>query len=145
MARAPFTDYQTTIKPAWIDYNNHLNDAAYALVLAEANEIFLATLDLSEDYRKQSGASLYTVDLHITYRAEVKGSDTLVAESVITELTPKKLRLETKLIRSDQTIAAIGTNLYLHYDTNVSAVTPMPDKQFELAKAWLRDEQISES
>jgi acyl-CoA thioester hydrolase len=132
-----FSEYQTDIKPEWIDFNAHLNDAAYALVLSQANELFFASIDLSESYRRTTGASPYTVDLHIAYRSEVKSDELLRAHSRIIELSPKKIRVHTELIKRDGTVAAVGTVLYLHYDSKVGAVTPMPDAQLALAQAWL--------
>lgn len=137
MSTVPFAQYTTDIKPEWIDYNKHLNDAYYAIVLSAANELFCDHLGLSADYRNETGAALYTVDLHIEYLAEVKSDDEIRAESIITELGTKKIRMRTELIRRDGSIAAVGTVLYLHFDSNVKAVTPLPDSKFSAAQQWL--------
>lgn len=141
MTAQVFSEYSTTIKPEWIDYNRHLNDAAYAQVLTLANEEFLDRIELGVDYRNETGASVYTVDLHIKYQAEVHGDATLNARTVISDLGAKKMRVRTELVRDDGVVAAVGTILYLHYDNNVKGVTPFPEEKLAIAQPWV-DETI---
>src|SRR5260370_29523552 len=84
-ARPPselFARYKTEVREEWIDYNGHLNDAGYALVLSEANEVLLADLGLSEDYRARTGRATYTVESHIRDLAEAHLVDELEAPSL---------------------------------------------------------------
>ncbi|HEX7404720.1 MAG TPA: thioesterase family protein [Candidatus Nanopelagicaceae bacterium] len=122
--------YETEIRPDWIDYNEHMNDSAYAIVLSEANEEFLKFANIGSDYRSVTGCALYTVEAHIFYLAEVHQSDALHARTCIVELNEKKIRLKTELIRRDGKLAARGEFLYLHFDQNVSSVKPFPDGVF---------------
>ena len=137
MTAQAFSEYTTAIKPEWIDYNHHLNDAAYAQVLTLANEEFLDHIELGVDYRNQTGASLYTVDLHISYQAEVHVDASLNARTVISELGTKKMRVRTELVRNDGVVAAVGTILYLHYDSNIKGVTPFPEDKLVTAQQWV--------
>lgn len=131
-----FTQFTTTIDPTWIDYNGHMNDAAYALALSLANESFLEHVDLSAAYRERTGRTMYTVDLHLAYLAEVHRSDTLSARIGITELAARKLRLSTELVRSDGTVAARGEVLYLHYDQASGSVVPFSAEQSAGLAQW---------
>lgn len=140
MAATSFSEFRTAIDPAWIDYNEHLNDAAYAIVLTRANEALLEHLEMGAEYRKVTGRSLYTVDLHLTYRSEVGADETLQAHSVVVELGAKKLRVETSLVKRDGTVAAVGTVLYLHYDGTAKAVTVFSQQQLDAIAQWLRSD-----
>ena len=131
-----FTAFSTRIDPSWIDYNGHMNDAAYAAALSLANEAFLESIDLSADYRARTGRTMYTVDLHLAYLAEVHHDDTLTARTAVAELGAKKVRLATELVRSDGSIAARGEVLYLHYDQHAAAVVPFSDEQSRSLAAW---------
>lgn len=131
-----FTDFTTSIDTTWIDYNGHMNDAAYALALSQANEAFLEHVDLSAAYRERTGRTMYTVDLHIVYLAEVHGSDSLTACIGITELAARKLRLSTELVRSDGTVAARGEVLYLHYDQTSATVVAFSIEQSAGLEHW---------
>lgn len=127
--------YKTDIKPAWIDYNEHMNDSAYAIVLTEANEEFLKLGNIGSSYRSTTGCTMYTVEAHIFYLAEVHQSDSLQARTWIGELGPKKLKLTTELIRRDGKIAARGEFLYLHFDQHTSSVIPFPAEVFAFLSA----------
>lgn len=122
-----FSQYSTAVLAGWLDYNEHMNDAAYALALGAANEAFLDFAQIGAAYREQTGATMYTVEAHIYYLAEVHSNDRLRAETNIGELGAKKLRLVTTLIRNDGKPVARGEFLYLHYDQTAQKVIPFPN------------------
>jgi acyl-CoA thioester hydrolase len=126
---AAFTAYRDQVRPEWLDYNGHLNDASYAIVLTAAHELLLEHLGLSAAYRESHQASMFTVELHLHYLAEVSAGQTLTASTVVTEADHKRLRLRSELY-ADQTLAATGDCLYLHVDTNAGRTAPLPpDRQ----------------
>lgn len=117
------------MRAEWIDYNGHLNDAGYAVVLSEANEVLLDHLGMSAEYRAATGRALYTAECHIRYLAESKLGDVLSAASMLVSADPKRLRVHTLLSRADGVPIATGEHLYLHVDEASGAagrVTPMP-------------------
>jgi len=121
----------------WIDYNGHLNDAGYAILLSEANEVLLASLGLSVGYRKETGRALYTVECHIRYLAECRLGDRLAAASILVGADAKRLRVHTTLNRGDGTAVATGEHLYLHVDDELGKVTPMPSDRWAAVEALL--------
>lgn len=122
----PFRRYRGPVRAEWIDYNGHLNDAGYAVVLSEANEVLLAELGLSADYRAATGRAMYTAECHIRYLAEVTLGDVLSAASILVSADEKRLRVHTVLSRADGTPAATGEHLYLHVDEAAGGVRPLP-------------------
>jgi len=125
----PYARYRTEVREEWIDYNGHLHDAGYAIVLSEANEVLLAHLGLSEDYQAETGRALYTVESHIRYLAEAKRGDVIEAESLLVSADAKRLRLHTLLRRGDGTPVATGEYFYLHVDQAAGGVTAMPPER----------------
>jgi betainyl-CoA thioesterase len=123
---APFAAYSSEVRSEWLDYNGHMHDASYGIVLSEANEELFAALGLSADYRASTGASLYTVESHIRYLAEISLGQTLRATTVVMAADAKKMRLYTELLREDGQVAATGEFQYLHVDSALGATTPMP-------------------
>jgi acyl-CoA thioester hydrolase len=110
-----FDAYAVRVLDEWIDYNGHLTDSAYAIILSDANEDFLLSLGLSEGYRERTGRSMYTAECHITYRAEV-GRELVRASSRLVELRSKGIRVQTTLTREDGVEAAFGEHVYVHVD-----------------------------
>jgi len=128
--RRPFAAYSSDVRSEWLDYNGHMHDSSYGIVLSDANEQLFAALGLSVDYRASTGASLYTVESHIRYLEECSLGQTLRATTILVAADAKKVRLYTELVREDGRLAATGEFLYLHVDSALGATTPMPiDRQ----------------
>jgi acyl-CoA thioester hydrolase len=126
---APFTAYREEVRPEWLDYNGHLNDASYAIVLTRAHELLLEHLGLSAAYRESHEASMFTVEMHLRYAAEVSAGQTLTASTLVVDADHKRLRLHSELY-ADGELAATGECLYLHVDTAAGRTAPLPgDRQ----------------
>ena len=127
----PFTTYSTDVRSEWVDYNGHMNDAAYGIVMSEANEELLVALGLSAEYRATTGAALYTVESRIRYLAECSLGQTLRAATTVAGADAKKLRLHTELLADDGSPVATGDFLYLHVDAALGATAPIPDDRLD--------------
>ena len=117
-------DYRTDIQESLIDYNGHMTDAAYPVVFAAANELVFKEMDLSAEYRLRTGCTFYTVETHIYFHAEVLAGDQLRAETIVTEVTNKRIRMSTSLLRRDDVIAARAEYVYVHVNQSIGRVVP---------------------
>ena len=134
----PFSTYDVTVPAEWVDYNGHMHDASYVSALSDANEELFSALDLSADYRAETGASFYTVEYHVHYLAECSQGERLRASTLVVEADPKRLRLRTELVRGDGTVAATGESLYLHVDARAGGVRPLTGARYAAVEA-MRD------
>ena len=76
--------WREPVQDAWIDYNGHLSEPYYVLVFGHATDAVMDEIGLGADYREANDASLYTVEAHVRYLAEVApGSELEVRSSVI--------------------------------------------------------------
>ncbi|MGC4112155.1 MAG: thioesterase family protein [Nocardioides sp.] len=126
---AEFRAYREQVHPEWLDYNGHLNDSSYAVVLTRAHELLLEHLGLSAAYRESHQASMFTVEMQLTYVAEVTEGQTLTAATLVVDADHKRLRLRSELF-ADDVLAATGECLYLHVDTAAGRTAPLPaDRQ----------------
>ena len=126
---AQFTSYREEVRKEWLDYNGHLNDASYAIALTRAHELLLEHLGLSAGYRESHQASMFTVEMHLAYVAEVNAGQVLTAATRVVEADHKRLRLRSDLY-ADGVLAATGECLYLHVDTVAGHTAPLPaDRQ----------------
>src|SRR5207253_7398090 len=78
--------YQTAILPEWIDYNGHLRDAYYVLIVSLACDALMDRLRMDAAYRQRTLCTLYTLEMHIHYLHEVKVTDTARSEEHTSEL-----------------------------------------------------------
>jgi len=133
----PYARYRAEVPEEWIDYNGHLNDAGYAIVLGEANEVLLAHLGLSEAYRTDTGRAMYTAESHIRYLAEARPGDVIEAASLLVSADAKRMRVHTLLRRGDGVPIATGEYFYLHVDQAAGGVTAMPPDRWAAVDALL--------
>lgn len=67
--------YRTNVAPEWIDYNGHLRDAYYSLIVSLAVDALMDRLGLDEAYRTRTRCTLYTLEMHMHFLHEVKKTD----------------------------------------------------------------------
>ena len=67
--------YRTQVMPEWIDYNGHLRDAYYSLIVSLAADSFMDRIGLDEAYRTRTRCTLYTLEMHVHFLREVKQTD----------------------------------------------------------------------
>ncbi|MCV2869292.1 hypothetical protein OEW28_11720 [Defluviimonas sp. WL0002] len=51
--------YRTSVRPEWIDYNGHMQDAYYGLVFSHAVDAFQDEVGFDAAYRKATGCTTY--------------------------------------------------------------------------------------
>jgi len=69
--------YSTAIAPEWIDYNGHLRDAYYGLILSYACDALMDQVGLDAAYRRSTACTLYTLEQHMHFLHEVMQADQL--------------------------------------------------------------------
>ena len=83
--------WREPIRDEWIDYNGHLSEAYYVLVFGHATDAVMDAVGLGPAYREEARASLYTVEAHIRYLAEVPGRVAADVRSSVIGATDKLL------------------------------------------------------
>jgi acyl-CoA thioester hydrolase len=83
--------YRARIEPEWIDYNGHLRDAYYGLILSFAIDDFMDHVGLDAAYRERTQCTLYTLELHLHYLHEVKSTDQLDVTTSILDADRKRI------------------------------------------------------
>jgi acyl-CoA thioester hydrolase len=107
--------YRTPILAEWIDYNGHLRDAYYAVIISLAIDALMDRIGLDEGYRKRTGGTLYTLEMHFHYLHEVKHSDTAEVEMRILATDRKRIQAGFELKRAGQPeVAATAEAMLLH-------------------------------
>ena len=90
---APLRLTQATVVPDWVDYNGHMNDAAYALVFSRSVDALMDRVGLDAAARKRTGQSLFTLQMMLHYFKEAKEGDAVAVTCHILEHDDKRLRV----------------------------------------------------
>ena len=108
--------YRAQIQPEWIDFNGHVRDAYYTLAASYAIDEVMDHFGMDAAYRERTHCTLYTLELHIHYLREVKGSDDLSVTSAVLDCDSKRIHLACRLdcTRLGQEAAATAECMLLH-------------------------------
>ena len=126
----PLLIYSTAVAPEWIDYNSHLRDAYYGLVLSYATDALMDHLGLDEAYRKATAATLYTLEQHMHFLHEVMKTDHLEVRVRLLAADAKRIHaaFDFYCARYPDPVA-IGEVMLLHVQPGAApAAAPFPEK-----------------
>jgi len=116
--------YSTPIAPEWIDFNGHLRDAYYGLVLSYATDALMDRIGVDAAYRERTRCTLFTVETYINYRREVLASDRLEVLTRVLACDHKRIHaaFELTVARLSEP-AATAEQLMIHVRQDASPVT----------------------
>ncbi|VXC10896.1 4-hydroxybenzoyl-CoA thioesterase [Pseudomonas sp. 8Z] len=99
MCNTPRTSYRTLICADWVDYNGHLRDAFYLLIFSHATDALMDILGLDEAGRSRTGHTLFTLECHINFLAEVKEAEQVEVRTQLLAHDAKRLHIHHSLYR----------------------------------------------
>jgi len=84
---------EATVVSEWVDYNGHMNDAAYAIVFSRSVDALMDRIGLDSGARKRTGQSLFTLQMMLHYFKEAKEGDALAVSCHLLEHDDKRMRV----------------------------------------------------
>lgn len=134
---APLQLYRCDVEPDWVDYNNHMTEAAYLTAFGWASDALFRFIGDNESYRA-AGRSFYTRETHINYLREVDGGDSLRFTTQIVGLDEKRLHFYHQMFNEETgELAAVTEQMLLHVDTKAGRAAPIADGPARaLAAVW---------
>ena len=124
---APLALYQATVPADWLDYNGHMTESCYLLVVGNAADAFFRYVGIDEAYRA-AGRSLYTAETHLHHLREAALGDRLGVPLQLLDVGPKSIHL-FHTVRNEVTGQDVATaeQLLVHVDMRAGRVVPMPE------------------
>jgi acyl-CoA thioesterase FadM len=133
--------HRDTIRPDWVDYNGHMNEAYYVLIFGDATDAFYDHVGLDGRFRAEHNVSVYTVESHIRYLAEGHEGDQLAVETRLLDFDAKRLRLHHSMQRaSDGRCLAVIEIMALHVDKRGTAATAFHREPLARIEAVAREQ-----
>jgi acyl-CoA thioester hydrolase len=118
--------YRTALTPEWIDYNGHLRDAYYGLIVSYASDALMDRLGMDAAYRQRTRNTLYTVEMHVHYLREVKKSDIVLVSVRMLGADQKRIHAAFDVIREGDAVVAASAELMLLHVHQGESVTSAP-------------------
>jgi acyl-CoA thioester hydrolase len=131
-----FSTWREPVLDEWIDYNGHLSEPYYVLVMGHATDAVMDAVGLGPAYRQANDASLYTVEAHVRYLDEIRSGLELEVRSSVIGVTGKLLWLWHELWAGGR-LRATEEILGVHVVAGSSS--PLPEAVLATARTALVD------
>lgn len=116
---------KTAVQPDWVDYNGHLRDAYYLLICSFASDGLMNLIGLDEAGRARTGHTLYTLECHLNFLAEVKLGVELQVRTQLLGHDRKRLHIHHLLERCDDgQVVAESEQMMMNIDTATGRSAP---------------------
>jgi carnitine 3-dehydrogenase len=115
----------TPVRAEWVDYNGHMTDSRYVQVFGDAMDALYRRVGIDASYRDR-GHMFYTVESHVTHKAEARAGEAIYVTTQILNLDAKRLHVFHRLHRGrDDVLIATGEQMHLHVDTRAGRAAPI--------------------
>ena len=124
--RAPLDLLHTTVAAEWIDYNGHMNDAAYAVVFSRSVDALMDRIGLDAGARRRTGRTLYTMQTMLRYFREAKEGEALAVSGQLLEHDNKRMRVWLEMSSASGDRLAASEQLLLSVEQSNAAAKAEP-------------------
>jgi acyl-CoA thioester hydrolase len=122
----PFRLHEVTVSPEWTDYNHHLTESAYLLIMGESSDAFFRFVGINDAYRRE-GHSLYTVETHLRNLREAYEGEHLSLTIQVLGTDAKRLHILHEMCSATGGLVATAEQMLVHVDTRAGKATPFPE------------------
>jgi carnitine 3-dehydrogenase len=147
-SEAPTRLLESTVLPAWIDYNGHMTEFRYVQVFSDASEVLFRRVGMHDSY-VDGGLSYYTAETHNQFYDEVGVNEPYYVTVQILLADAKRLHVFYRMHASaDDRVLATLEAMYLHVDMasgKVVAATSQATEKLMVLAASHRDLDKPES
>ena len=128
----PLALYRTSVLPEWVDYNDHMTEAAYLTAAGWASDELFQYIGDDEAYRA-AGHSFYTVETHILYLREVAVNEPIEITTQMLGADAKRMHLFHAILHgNDGGLLSTVEQMLVHVNMETARAAPMLD---DLAQA----------
>jgi betainyl-CoA thioesterase len=122
----PFRLREVTVSPEWTDYNHHLTESAYLLIMGESSDAFFRFFGVDDAYRA-AGHSLYTVETHLRNLREAREGEQLSLTIQVLGTDARRLYIVHEMYLGPAGgLIATAEQMLLHVDTRAGRAVPFP-------------------
>ncbi len=119
-------NYQFSVEPDWVDYNGHMNDAAYAKVFSLATDLFIETIGLDAVARKNYDYTFFTLETHLCYLKEAHKGDALTLLPQLLDSDAKRLHVFFEMKNTVGDLVATSEQMLMGMNTELGRPEPFP-------------------
>jgi acyl-CoA thioester hydrolase len=120
MIAAPLSVFRTRVKREWVDYNNHLNDGYYLVIMSLGTDAFQDLIGMSDAERRATKTTIYTLEAHVNYLREIKEGEEVEVRTQLIGFDQKRFQLFHTLhtARLGDEVAATSEFMLVNIDSS---------------------------
>ena len=117
----PLTLHDDTVKPEWVDYNQHMSESRYLQAFGDASDALFRYIGVDGDYH-ELGYSYYTVETHLNFHHQAEVNQPFHISTQLLGGDAKRIHLFHTMYAADNTCLATTEQMLLHVNTGESRV-----------------------
>ncbi|WP_298787454.1 thioesterase family protein [uncultured Marinococcus sp.] len=121
------TVWNGRVDKEWVDYNGHMNDAAYAAVFSRALDALLEGTGLTARFIEQEQYTVFTLETHLMYLAEARQDQPLAVSAAILDQDTKRLHLWFEMLNDQNETIATSEQMVMGMDQSAGRPAPFPE------------------
>ncbi|SIS49173.1 thioesterase family protein [Salimicrobium flavidum] len=118
--------HKTTVRAEWVDYNGHMNDAAYAAIFSESVDAWMDYIGLDEQQRDDHSYTIFTLETHLCYLQEAKQGDPLHVTIQLLDLDKKRMHVFFSMNNKDDETIATSEQMLMGINTETNRPDAFP-------------------
>lgn len=118
--------YKVSVQSDWVDYNGHMNDAAYAKVFSMAADEFIEAIGLDARARKNYSYTIFTLETHLCYLKEAHKGELLNLEVQLLDSDAKRLHVFFTMENVAGESVATSEQMLMGMDSEQGKPAPFP-------------------
>ncbi|AOV07586.1 thioesterase family protein [Sporosarcina ureilytica] len=136
-------NYEDHVRSEWVDYNGHMNDAAYAQAFSLAVDAFMDYIALDEKGRNKHAYTIFTLETHLCYLREANEGEKIYVTSQLLDVDEKRLHIFFVMKNSGDDVVSTSEQMLMGIDTTHGKAAPFPKAVAAIIeKLWKADKQL---
>ncbi|MFC7061987.1 thioesterase family protein [Halobacillus seohaensis] len=119
--------YQDHVHSEWVDYNGHMNDAAYATVFSYAVDHFMDYIGLDEKSRESFAYTIFTLETHLCYLKEAHENEDIHVSFQLIDNDAKRLHIFFIMENEAGDLLATSEQMLMGINTVEGRPAPFPE------------------
>ncbi|MDZ7748464.1 MAG: 3-hydroxyacyl-CoA dehydrogenase NAD-binding domain-containing protein [Halofilum sp. (in: g-proteobacteria)] len=124
---APLELLTVEVPATGLDYNGHMNDAAYAIPFSDSIERLMGHLGLDAAAREREAYTIYTLESHIRYLREAHAGERLAVDAQLLDADAKRLHVFLRLVDDAGEVRATAEQMLIGIDSAAGRAAPFPE------------------
>ncbi|WP_281974789.1 thioesterase family protein [Halobacillus litoralis] len=120
-------EYNDQVRSEWVDYNGHMNDAAYAAVFSHAVDEFMNHIGLDAPARESFAYTIFTLETHLCYLKEAHEHEGLQVSVQLLDADKKRMHVFFVMKNDKNEALATSEQMLMGMNTEEGRPAPFPD------------------